>query len=309
MTGQVSWLQQRLLGSGPPVIIDGGMGTELEKSGVPMNGKVWSAMANLSHPDAVVLTHEAFIRAGAEVIITNTFSAGRHMLEPAGFGDQVKAINHNAVKLARLARDNAAAGPVLIAGSICEWTTAEDSSWYQPEAVGRAAGEQAELMAEAGADLIAIEMCEQIEFSVAVVEAVLKTGLPLWIGVSAQSCENYNHLAVFDRPELEFETLVEALAGFPAQLMNIMHTPVTDVDQACEIVRRFRDGPLGVYPESGYFTMPNWQFVDVIEPEALVKQARAWANNGVRLLGGCCGLGPLHIAAPRQAFAANGVPA
>lgn len=57
----ISWLLDRLNGQGLPVIIDGGMGTELGKSGVPMDGSVWSCRANLSQPDAVRQTHEAFI--------------------------------------------------------------------------------------------------------------------------------------------------------------------------------------------------------------------------------------------------------
>jgi len=85
-------------------------------------------------------------------------------------------------------------------------------------------------------------------------------------------------------------------------VMNIMHTPVPDVEKALEIVKRYWDGPVGVYPESGYFTMPNWQFVDVIEPNELGKSAQAWIDNGVRMVGGCCGLGPEHIAALRQAL-------
>jgi methionine synthase I (cobalamin-dependent) len=50
-------------------------------------------------------------------------------------------------------------------------------------------------------------------------------------------------------------------------------------------------------PESGYFTMPNWHFVDVIAPEDLVTEAKAWIAQGVRLIGGCCGLGPEHVRA------------
>ena len=90
MTHHISWLEERLNGVGAPVVIDGGMGTQLEKSGVPMDSKVWSGKAVLSHPEAVRETHEAFINAGAEVIITNTFAAARHMLEPGGLGDHVK---------------------------------------------------------------------------------------------------------------------------------------------------------------------------------------------------------------------------
>ena len=302
MSTNISWLEDRINGSGAPIIVDGGMGTELEKSGVPMDDKVWSGRSVLSHPETVRQIHEKFIAAGAEVIITNTFATARHMLEPGGLGDQVKAINLSAVKLAQQARDNAARGPVAIAGSICEWAPSDDPRWYQPEAVGRSAREQAEILAEAGAELFALEMCEQIDFSVAVIDAIQDLGLPLWIGMSARRFPGCSTLSVFDDAALEFENLVLALSGYPAMMMNIMHTPITDIEEALAIVKLHWEGPIGIYPESGYFTMPNWQFVDIIEPEKLAEFAQTWVNNGVRMVGGCCGLGPEHIAALRQAL-------
>ena len=302
MADSISWLQDRILGSGPPVVIDGGMGTQLEKSGVPMDGKVWSGRAVLSHPDAVRQAHEDFISAGAEVIIANTFAAARHMLEPGGLGDHVRDINLNAVKLAQQARDNIAEEPVAIVGSICEWAPTDDPKWHTPEAVGSSTREQAELLAEAGVDLIALEMCEKSAFSIAATNAALEIGLPVWIGMSARTHKGCESLSVFDYEELDFESLVKSLAGYPAMMVNIMHTPIPDVDSAMEIVKQYWDGPVGIYPESGYFTMPNWQFVDIIEPDELAKTALTWIDNGARMVGGCCGLGPEHIAALRRAL-------
>jgi S-methylmethionine-dependent homocysteine/selenocysteine methylase len=84
-----------------------------------------------------------------------------------------------------------------------------------------------------------------------------------------------------------------------------MHTPIADIDESLDIVQRYWDGPIGIYPESGHFTMPNWQFVDIIEPQDLVQLARGWVDRGARMLGGCCGLGPSHIKALREEFAGN----
>lgn len=302
MTNNISWLEDRVNSDGAPVVIDGGMGTQLEKIGVPMDDKVWSSRAVLSHPNAVRQVHEDFITAGAEVIITNTFAAARHMLEPGGLADHVKDINLNAVKLAQQARDSAAEGPVAIAGSICEWAPTDDPEWHTPGAIGRSTREQAGLLAEAGVDLIALEMCEKTTFSVAATSAALEIGLPVWIGVSARTHKDGGPLSVFSYEDPDFESLVKCLAGYPAMMMNIMHTPVPDVEKAMEVVKRYWNRPVGIYPESGYFTMPNWHFVDVIEPEALVKAAQTWIGNGARMVGGCCGLGPEHISALRQAL-------
>jgi S-methylmethionine-dependent homocysteine/selenocysteine methylase len=302
MINNLDWMAKRLEGSGQPLIIDGGMGTELEKAGVAMDGKVWSGRAVLSDPDIVRNIHESFINAGAEVIIANTFAAGRHMLEPGGLGSSVREININAVKLAIQAREATAKKPVAIAGSICEWAPTEESKWHDPEMIRTTVTEQVDCFIEAGVDFIAVEMCEEIEFSIAATEAALESGLPVWLGLSAKRFPSYEQLSVFDYKELPFEPLIEALAKYPAMMMNIMHTPVPDINEALVLMRKLWKGPIGIYPESGYFKMPNWQFVDVIEPDELVDHAREWANQGVRMLGGCCGLGPKHINALRKAF-------
>ena len=298
----LSWVQRRLSGEGAPILIDGGMGTELEKSGVPMDGKVWSARAMLSHPDKVRDVHERYIRAGAEAIITNTFSSARHMLEPGDLGAEVRNVNLKAVELARQARDTAATSSVALVGSICEWSYDEHPAWNSPEVVGQAAAEQAEILAEAGVEMLAVEMCERAELSDAVVEAVFRIGLPVWLGVSARRHRDQDRLSSFGYPERDFEEVVKVVSRYPAAIVNVMHTPVSDVGAALEVVRSHWKGPVGVYPESGEFMMPNWNFVDVIDPATLAENAVLWANDGVRLIGGCCGLGPDHIEAVSQAL-------
>jgi len=301
-----NWLEARLRGRGGPIALDGGMGTQLEKVGVAMHDKVWSAAAVLSDPDAVRRVHEDFIRAGAEVILTNTFAAGRHMLEPGGLGAHVAAINESAVRLAQQAKQSAAERPVAIVGSLCEWAFMTESRWNTPEAVGESLREQAQLLHAAGVDALALEMCERVEFSIASVEAAMETGLPFWIGVSAQRHKGASEIATFDYADRSLDELVRALAKYPAMAMNVMHTPVPDVAEALDVVRRHWDGPLGVYPESGFFSMPNWHFVDVIPPAALAEAATQWVREGVRMVGGCCGLGPEHIAAVSRALERGG---
>ena len=291
------WVVSRLKGEGRPIILDGGMGTALERNGVPMDDKVWSGRAMLTHPDAVRSAHEAFIEAGAEAILTNTFSTARHMLEPGGLGSEVRKINSLAVDLAKQARERVARSPVAIVGSICEWTSDLNPTWCSPEVVGQAAREQAEVLAESGVDILALEMCERVELSEAVTDAIIGLGLPVWMGVSARTHQGQTELATASYADCSFEEMVKRISSYPVDIVNIMHTQIPDVDRAFEIVRRYWSGPIGIYPESGFFTMPNWNFVDVISPEDLVSEANTWVKNGVRLLGGCCGLGPDHIKA------------
>ncbi len=291
------WLDERLR-RGEVVILDGAMGTELEARGVSMDHKVWSGVALLEHGHTVRRIHEDYIRAGAEVIITNTFSSGRHALEPAGFGDQVAAINRRAADLARMARDNAADRPVAIAGSICEEVRNEESGWQAASHLAESLREQAHLLAEAGVDLIVLEMCQSLPDSRLALEAAQSTGLPVWVGCSCRRRPGVTPLGTFDdHTDDDFEGLIAALAALGPAVMTVMHSPIADTPEGLEAVRRHWSGPLGAYPESGYFIMPNWQFVDVINPDDLVAEARRWIAQGAQLIGGCCGLGPDHIRA------------
>jgi homocysteine S-methyltransferase len=206
------------------------------------------------------------------------------------------------VELAKEARDLAAEEPVAIAGSICDWVYT-DSKWCEPHHLSASLREQAQLLAEAGVDLIALEMCQTEVGSPLAVEAALGTGLPTWLGLSCKSHPNTGQLVTFDKPYLDFEEWVAKLASYEVSLINVMHTPIEDMAKGLGVVKRHWWGPIGAYPESGYFIMPNWQFVDVVDPDDLVGEAQTWVSDGVQVLGGCCGLGPQHVSALREAFA------
>src|SRR6516165_4204303 len=123
-------LQQRL-DRGDVVILDGAMGTELQRRGVPMDGIAWSAAALATHPEAVRGVHEDYLRAGAEVLITNSFAASRHVLEATGLGERVAELNRRSVALAREAIAKVAADrPVWVAGSISTFVPWGD---YRPQ--------------------------------------------------------------------------------------------------------------------------------------------------------------------------------
>ena len=87
-----------------------------------------------------------------------------------------------------------------------------------------------------------------------------------------------------------------------ATVLCIMHSSPNDTTAAIPVAQAKWKGPLGAYPESGYFTMPNWKFVDIIPVSAFVELAKAWAERGVTIFGGCCGIGPDHIKALADAF-------
>ncbi len=294
-----AWLDERIK-KREVIILDGATGTELERRGVPMHGKVWCAEATLTHPEVLRQVHEDFIRAGAEVIIANTFASARHVLEPAGLGESVAAANRNAVAVARAARDAVADGPVCIAGSISDFTAKElDPSWLEPDRLRTTFTEQAQLLAESGVELIALEMMQKPEIALPAVEAALATGLPVWIGISCRLHRDSGRLTLYNYPDRELSELLEAVSNLGAGAFTVMHSKVDDTEAGLRAVREYWSGPLGAYPNSGHFKMPHWQFVDITPTEVFLERAREWVDLGVQIIGGCCGLGPEHIAALR----------
>ena len=76
-----------------------------------------------------------------------------------------------------------------------------------------------------------------------------------------------------------------------------MHSDVNVIGDALSVIQTVWDGPAGAYPESGYFEMPNWHFVDIIQPQSFADEAQKWVEQGAKLVGGCCGIGVAHIRA------------
>ncbi len=290
-----SW--QETLAADRVLVIDGGMGTELQRRGVPMDEVVWSGAAVLSHPEVVRTVHEDYIRAGADVIITNTFGSTRQMLGGAGLGAQVAQIHRSAVALAQEARA-ATTDRVTIAGSLSPSPPRFDRQAYPPPeeelAVYR---ESAQLLADSGVDLIALEMLEDTAHAPRAMRAALETGLPVWLGVSCRRVGGRIIRFSESSEEVLLADILDVLIPMGPDVVTIMHSEIDAVSEALTMVRERWDGPIGVYPESGYFTPPNWNFVDVISPHDLAREARGWIDNGALLVGGCCGTGPEHIRA------------
>lgn len=297
-----AWLHARI-SAGGMVLLDGGTGTELEHRGVPMNERAWCGDATFTHAEVLREIHEDYIRAGAEVIIANTFAGARHCLQPIGYGDDVERANRVAVELAREARERVAEHDVAVAGSISGFFADRDNPEWRSDARLRATfREQAEFLAEAGVDLLALEMMQEPEIAIPAIEAAIDTGLPVWVGCSCRRSRDREGLVFFDFPDRNFRELMDAIAGLPVGVIGIMHSEVPDVMPGIEMVREHWSGPMAVYPESGFFIKPNWQFVDIIAPEDLVTEARIWRDSGIQLIGGCCGIGPRHIEALRTAL-------
>jgi len=293
---------QEMLEQREVVVLDGATGTELERRGVPMHGVAWSAAAIETHPDVVRQVHEDYIRAGADIIIANTFATSRAILERAGMGGKVRDLNARAVTLAKEARDaESGSRAVYIAGSIStSLMPASGKRTSSSPALSAAQArahyrEQADILAEAGVDLIMLEMMINVEEAAHIIEAAVSTGLPTWIGYSCRLSDDGSEVLLLHS---EDETLAEAmtvLMPLGGSLVSVMHTEVKDTAPALRVVREHWNGQLGAYAHSGNFIMPNWQFENVTSPEDYLAEVRTWIDMGVQLVGGCCGIGPDHV--------------
>lgn len=293
---------RQLLDDDQVVLIDGATGTELQRRGVAMDEFAWSGVAALTNPDIVRETHEDYIRAGAEVIIANTYGSSRQMLEPAGYGDKIDVVVRRAVELARAAQEAVGTKGVAVAGSIStEPPEFDREGFFSAEKEFAAYRETAMLLASAGVDLIALETMVDTDHAVLGMRAAQEVKLPVWLGVSCRKLES-GEIVSFDCPDIKFSTVLDTLIPLGPDVVNIMHSEIAAIPEAIKLVRQRWSGPLGVYPESGHFTSPHWNFIDVISPGDLVQEALGWVASGVRLLGGCCGTSPAHIAALRAAM-------
>ncbi len=292
------------LEDGRVVILDGGTGTELERRGVPMNGKAWCGPATLDHLAELEMVHRDFILAGADIITANTYASSPLMLDPAGFGDQFEEINRAAIETAHRARQASGRGDVVLAGSLSHMIPivegADRSDLAKAPSNGVMADglhRMAKVHKSGGCDLIILEMMYHPDRMAPAFEAALSTGLPVWAGFSARRGADGKVLSFAQERDIPFEEVVQVLAGFDVAAAGIMHTPSNVVADALSILRGAYDGPLMAYPDSGYFKMPHWQFDAIIPPDDFRRYADGWVESGVQIVGGCCGLSPDHIQA------------
>ena len=287
------------------IILDGGTGTLVQALGAPMDGDTWCADANLTHPEIVRQAHREYLDAGAEVLIANTYATSPLLFNHIGRDDDVAVIDAAAVRLAR----EASGGSVPVAGSFSVMRPGIPGSdrsemlhdWPEAEA-RRLFAAKAEGFVKAGADVIAMEMMRDGDYSVWATEAAAATGLPVWVGIAVEQ-DDIGRLIGFGRPNWLLEDFVDVLLRSAPAMVSVMHSSPNDTGPALEIVRQHWRGSLGAYAESGYFAMPDWQFADIIPVGEYVDLAKQWHESvDLAMIGGCCGIGPSHIAALRAAF-------
>lgn len=290
---------------GETIILDGGTGTDIQRRGAPMSGDTWCAEVNLTHPDIVRAVHEDYIAVGADVITANTFATSALLFNALGRDDELLDIDRAAVGIAREAAEGR---PVAVAGSMSTMrplvagTDRTDLHQEWPEDTARELfARKANHLAALGVDFLLMEMMRDVNYSLWATQAALATGLPVWVGIATERRAD-GELVGFGHHDQLLDDVVRVLAATGPAHISIMHSSSSDTADAIDIVKRHWKGPLGAYPESGYFKMPEWNFVDLISPDDLVDRSQGWQRQGVTAFGGCCGLGPEHIAALAKRF-------
>lgn len=285
--------------------MDGGMGQELRRRGIKGSNILWSAYALVTAPQCVVQIHRDYINAGAQIITTNTYSTIRRRLDDAAIGSSFEKLNVAAGELAMAARDECHSD-VLIAGSLPPLQGS-----YRPDLVEEFDiiepfyREQAEILAP----YIDFFLCETMSSSMeakAAASGAASTGKPVWVSWTLKDGGS-NLLR-------SGETISEAhaeLKDIPVSGFLVNCSSPESITQAMDDLGALSEFPVGGYANAFAGIPKNWSLTtdasmpgvrDDLTPQVYAEHAQRWITRGARIVGGCCEVGPEHIAHLHQSI-------
>ena len=272
------------------LVCDGAMGTQLYAKGVFIN-RCFESL-NLSDAALVGSVHAEYVRAGADVIETNTFGANRIKLRAFGLSEKVGTINLEGARIAR-----AAAGKAYVAGAIGPlgirvepWgkTGIDEAQQYFRE--------QAEALVEGGVDLFILETFRDLNEISAAIAAVREVcDLPI---VAQMTTEEDGNSLDGTPPEQFAPVLLARGAAVVGLNCSVGPAPMLESIERLSAVTSAR---LSAQPNAGKPRDIEGRNIYLCSPEYMASYARRFIANGVRLVGGCCGTTPEHIAAIGEA--------
>jgi len=275
------------LRAGAPLILDGATGTELERRGVATRLPLWSAGALDSHPELVQQIHADYVACGVDVVTANTFRTQRRTLAHAGIADRARELTRRAVALARAAAGTRA----WVFGSS---PTLEDC--YHPERVAdpaslaREHAAHARNLALAGVDAILVETMNTQREAAAALRAARDANVP---ALASFVC--WDGARLLSREPLADALRLAADEGACAVLVNCL--PPSNA-AACLDALAAQPLPFGIYPNLGEPEDElGFRRSEDLSPDVFGELAAGWAARGARVLGGCCGTTPAHLAA------------
>jgi methionine synthase / methylenetetrahydrofolate reductase(NADPH) len=267
------------------LVCDGAMGTMLYSRGIFLNQSFDEL--NLKQPDLVAEVHQAYVRAGADVIETNTFGANRVKLAAFGLADCVGAINAQGAKIAR----HAARETAYVAGAIGPLGVRVEpwgkTGIDEAETIFR---EQARALLDGGVDLFILETFRDVNELGAAIRAVRSLcKLPL---VAQMTTEDDGNSLDGVAPEM----FVPDLEARGADLVGLnCSVGPAGMLESLERMVRVAHVPLAAQPNAGRPREIEGRNMYLSSPEYMASYARRFIQNGVRLVGGCCGTTPEHI--------------
>jgi len=275
---------------GELILLDGALGTELERRHVPAPLPLWSAQALLDAPDTVRAIHEDYVRAGADILTVDTFRTTARALAGTAWASRWDELAARAVALCRQA-----AGPgARVAGSLAPLEDCFTPALTPDDAsLAREHRELAGALARAGCDLLLVETMPTLRELRAATRAAVATGLPVWSAVTLGPGGDF-----FSDAELRDARQATADEGARAFLINC---------SAASRITAALEGPLARDPAPsglllGAYANAIFGPGAAQSPDRYALETRRWLACGATLLGGCCGTGPAHVAALRAAF-------
>ncbi len=284
---------------GEIILLDGALGTELERRGIPTPLPLWSGQALLDSPDTVRSIHEDYVRAGADILTANTFRTTPRTLAKVGKAAEAERLVERAVSLAREAAERSrGAREILIAGALAPL---EDC--YRPDLAPdpaqaeREHAEQVVRLARAGVDLIIVETMNSIAEAKAAMRGAKPSGLPVLVSFICKSARE-----IWSGEP--FSDALRAVEPFKPDVILVNCTAPAIVAGCLEEMARSTRIPTGCYPNAGAPDAARgaWQFDPAWTPERFAEMAATWVARGAQVIGGCCGTGPEHIRALRAAL-------
>ena len=281
-----------------PLLTDGAMGTLLYSRGIGFD-RCFDALCE-TDPELVRAVHTDYIAAGAELIETNTFGANAFRLAEHGLADRVVAINRAGARLAREAADTAGGRP-WVAGSVGPLgVTLAPVGALDPAEARAAFAEQVRALAEAGVDVLFIETMRDVAEAVAAIEAAGSVcDLPV---VALATFGEDGLTATGLAPEAVARALEAAGANVVGANCSTGPAPMLDVMAR---MARVAGVPLAAIPNAGLPTLAGGRYIYTSSPAYMAEVIAQMVDAGVRVVGGCCGTTPEHIAAMRAVLDAR----
>ncbi len=271
------------------VVADGAMGTMLYGRGVFIN-RCFDEL-NLSSPQMVKDIHLEYVRAGAEVIETNTYGATRARLATFGLADKVEAINRAGVRLAREAA--AERSDVFVAGAVGPLgVRIEPLGPMSFQEARESFAEQVRALVDEGVDLLVFETFSNLNEMREAVAAAREIAGPEMIIVSQMTIDDEGNL----HDGTDTETFTRVLDTLQADVigLNCSVGPKATLE-TLEKMMQYSQKPMSAMPNAGHPTKVEGRNIYLSSPEYIAQYARRMLWAGVKIVGGCCGTTPEHI--------------